>query len=242
MICTASLYGTCRDRFIEYPLAARPVDRSGTLRSMVLMLQDSDNPSFFVLSQDCSSGVPVYSICPWPAGDSVDIQAHGDIGIPDVTRNIVTEGVPIPRHGSIFGWTWGDAFTSLIVIYTEYIPARPLPRWTVMPLAGSPEPQWPPFTNERLFGHWFWEHYRGRSILSLRDLIAATPDTVFWLDTQASLGSDSCAVARDVKGPDGHVLPHGSYVYYQALREGRPTPSLTTLLAHPDKTDLAPRF
>lgn len=38
----------------------------------------------------------------------------------------------------------GDAFTALVVIYTEYESARPLPRWTVMPLAGIPEPQWPP--------------------------------------------------------------------------------------------------
>ncbi len=62
------------------------------------------------------------------------------------------------------------------------------------------------------------------------------------MDTEAILGSGCCAVARDIKSPDGHTLRCGRYVYYQALQAAKPVPSLEVLLADTGKTDLAPRF
>lgn len=241
MIRTTSLYEACQELFAGYPLAIRAVNHSATIRSMVLMLRDDDDVGFFVLSHDYGDGALLYSICPWPAGDVADIEADGGARVPDVLVNAVTCGVPIPRHGSIFGWMGRDAITALVVIYTDYEPARPLPRWTVMPFAGIPESQWPAFTG-RLFGYWFWEYYRTGRIVSLDDLIAETPDTVFWVNTQAILGSDCCAVVRDIRGPERYTLRRGCYVYSEALRAGEAVPSLTALLADTGKTDLAPRF
>ena len=242
MIRTISPYEACQELFTSYPIAARATGHGSTIRSMVLMLRNSDDARFFVLSQDCDDGVLLYSLCPWPAGDVVDIEANGGAPIPDVVVNVVTCGVPLPRHGSIFGWTERDAITALVVIYTEYDPARPLPRWTVMPRAGIPEPRWPPFMGKPLFGQWFWEHYRAGGIVPLDGLIADSPDTVYWVNTRQILGSDCCAVARDVRSPDRHTLRRGCYVYSEALRAGAPIPSLTALLADAGKIDLAPRF
>jgi hypothetical protein len=242
MICTNSLYEASHELFTGYPLATRTVNRSGTVRSMVLMLQDGEDRGFFVLSQDRGDAKPSYSLWPWPAGDIVDIEVESSIDVPDVAVNAVTRGVPIPRDGSLFGWTGGDAISALIVVYAEYTPAYPEPGWAVMPLAGTPEAQWPPFTGEPLFGHWSWEQFQAGSIISLEGLIAETPDTVCWVDTKAVLGSDCCAVARDISTRAGHVLRHGCYVYFQALRAGKPVPSLKALLADPGKIDLAPRF
>jgi hypothetical protein len=90
-----------------------------------------------------------------------------------MTLNVVTCGVPMPRHGSLLGWSWLD------------------------------------------------------------DLIAGTPGTVCWINTKAVLGSDCCAVARDITSPEGHTLRRGRYVYYEALRK---------LLAAADRADLASRF
>ena len=59
---------------------------------------------------------------------------------------------------------------------------------------------------------------------------------------KAILGSDSCAVARDVSNPEGHTLRRGRYIYYQALRAGKPVPSLTALLSDTSEIDLALRF
>lgn len=242
MIRTTSRYEACQELFASYPIAARAVGHSGAIRSIVLMLRDGDDARFFVLSQNCDNGVPLYSLWPWPAGDIVDIEADGSALIPDAVVNVVTCGVPLPRHGSIFGWTERDAITALVVIYTEYEPARPLPRWTVMPHAGISEPQWPPFTGKPLFGQWFWEHYRAGRIVPLDGLIAETPNTVYWVNTQAILGSDCCAVARDVRSLERHTLRRGRYVYSEVLRAGAPIPSLTALLADTGKIDLAPRF
>jgi hypothetical protein len=242
MIDAVSLYEACDQLFDNFPLAARDVDHSGTIRSMVLMLRDGDDPRFFLLAQGCGEGGPLYSMCRWPAGDAVDIDARGSDPIPDVLASAVTRGMPLPRHGSVFGWVDRAAFGALIVIYNDGAPGRPMPRWSVMPLAGLPESQWPPFTGRSLFGQWFWEDYWAGSIVSLDQLIAHAPGSVFWVNTRAVLAADSCAVVRDIPSPDGHTLRRGRYVYCEALRSGRPVPSLTALLADPGKIDMAPRF
>jgi hypothetical protein len=79
-------------------------------------------------------------------------------------------------------------------------------------------------------------------MVSLGGLIAGTTDTVFWADTEAILGWDCCVVARGIASREGYTLPRGYYVYYEALRAGKPVPPLDVLLAHSGKTDLAPRF
>ena len=242
MIRTRSLYETCHELFTDYPLAVRVVNRSGTIRSMVLMLPDGDDADFFVLMCDSSQDRPLYSLCIWRAGGIMDIDADSSAAVPDVVVNAVTRGIPIPRHGSVFGWSSGDAIVALVAVFAESASASAEPSWTVMPLAGTPEAQWPPFMCERLFGHWFWEYYRAGCIISLDDLIARKPDTVFWVDTKAILGSDCCAVARDISSPEGPLLRHGRYVYFQVLQAGNPVPSLEALLADSGKIDLAPRF
>jgi hypothetical protein len=243
MICTSPLYESCRALFADYPLAVDVAEQDGqAVPSIVLMLREGDDARFFILWCREGEDRPGYSVRSWPAGDVADIEADHRGTVSDVVVNAVADGVPLPQDGSLFGWTHGDAVTALFAMYTQYTPTSSVPSWTTMPLAGSPETQWPPFTDERLFGPWFWEHFRTGSITFLNDLIAGSPGTVYWVDARAVLGSDCCVVARDVTGPDGHILRRGRYVYYQALRAGTPVPSLTALLARADKTDLAPRF
>jgi hypothetical protein len=242
MIETASLYDRCGELFTNFPLAARSMDAGGTIHSMVLMLRDGEDARFFILAQSCGGGPPLYSVAGWPAGDIVDIDARRNTAVPGALACAVTRGVPIPRHGSIFGWTGPDVITSIIVIYTQRAPDRPVPRWTVMPLAGTEWDVWPPFTGRQFFGSWFWEHYRSGQLVLLDGVIADNPGAVFWVNTYQALGADSCAVARDIKDPDGPILRRGRYVYSEILRSEQPVPSLTALLADASKTDLAPRF
>lgn len=242
MIHTSSPYEACRELFTGYPLAVSPDGDDGAIRSMVLMLRDGEDVKFVVLAHVFDERAQIYSLFPWPVGDIVEIRPDDGAPIPDAVVKALTCGIPLPRHGSIFGWRGRDAITAMVVVYTEYEPARPLPRWTVMPLVGIPEPQWPPFTGRRLFGHWFWERYRAGSLVSLEALIAETPDTVFWVNTQAIFGSDCCVVASDIRRPDGQTLRRGCYVYSEVLRAGESLPSLTALLTDTGKIDLAPRF
>jgi hypothetical protein len=102
--------------------------------------------------------------------------------------------------------------------------------------------QWPPFTNEHLFEGWSWEYYWAGSVVSLDGLIAGAPGSVFWVDTEAILGWDCCAVARDIGSREGYTLRRGCYVYYEALQAAKPVPPLDELLSGSGTTDLAPRF
>ena len=242
MIRTSSLSEACHELFARYPLAVLTDDGDETTCAMLLALPDSSGGKYFVLSQDRSKGRFSYSLRPRRTTDVVDIEPDGGAMIPDVAVKAVTHGVPIPRDGSLFGWRCGDVVTALVPVYTTSTPASPDPFWAVMPRTCVPEEQWPPFTNQCLLGHWFWEAYRTGRISFLDDLIAGTEDTVFWAGTKAIPGSHCCIVARDIESPEGYKLRRGVYVYYRALQAGDRVPSLEALLAKADKTDLAPRF
>lgn len=236
-----SLYEACRDLFIEYPLAINADDHDW-IQSIVLMLQEPDEVRFFVLLRDHSTGRSCYSLRSWRGESTVDIKVNGSTAVPDIFAKAVTRGVPIPQDGSLFGWMSDDAITALVTFYSEYTPVCPEPSWSVMPLASISETQWPPFTSDRLLGHWFWEHQRAGSVVSLGDLIARTPGVVFWAYTEAIFESGCCIVMRDITGPEGYTLRRGCYMYDQVLRRREPVPQLDMLFNDYDKIDLACRF
>jgi hypothetical protein len=217
------------------------VNHVPTMQSMVLMLRDGEGVRFFVLLRIRSEGLPAYALSPWREEGAVKISAEGD-EIPDLAADVVTQGVPIPRDGAVFGWGCQGIATALIVVYVRNRLDFPMPTWSVMPLVGISQKRWPPFTDERFFGAWFWEHYRVGNIIYLGGVIAANPETVFWVGTYEVLGSDCCVVGCDIKIREGHILRSGRYLDAAALRTGAVVPSLAYLLASADKTDLAPRF
>jgi hypothetical protein len=209
---------------------------------MVVAVQGGAHSGFFALLQDEGGDESSYLLWAWPAGDIIVVTAEDAVDVPAIATEVLTHGLPIPRDGSVFGWTFEGAITALIVVYSEYTHEHPVPGWAVMPLVGVPEEQWPPFAGQPLFGHWSWEEYRTGRIVDLDGLIAETPDTVFWADTREMLGSACCAVAADIRTPEGVALRRGRYVYYEALRAAKPVPSLEALLTCEGKIDLAPRF
>ncbi len=241
MICTNTLYETCHGLFTDYPLAVRAANTSGTISLMVLLVRGGESEKYFVLSRDCREDRPRYYLHPWRAEGVVKIEAD-DASFSGVTMNALTYGVPIPQDDSLFGWRDRETITALVVFYTRYTPACPEPSWAVMPLVGIPEAQWPPFTGESVFGHWFWEHYQAGNVVSVDGIVGGKPDTVFWVDTQTILDSNCCAVAHDITSPEGYTLRRGRYVYHKALRADKAVPPLRVLLADTSKTDLAPQF
>ena len=209
---------------------------------MVLIVRDGDDAGFFTLVRDDSEGTPFYSLVPWrPDGPRVYIEADGS-AVSATTAIALHHGIPFPRHGSLFGWLAGNEVTALLAVYTKYSPENPEPSWAVMPRADVPARTWPPFTDEELFGSWFWEPYRARAMVSLAGLIAASPGTAFWVNSEAALGFDCCVVSSDITNDGRYTLPRGCYLYYEALRQGVAVPPPETLLAGMAKADLAPRL
>jgi hypothetical protein len=241
MVPVGRAYLACRYLFNEYPLAVSAVDHIPSLHTMVLMLRDGGNVRFFALMRIRGKGRTDYTLSQWRATGAVEIAADGD-DVPELVANVVEQGIPIPRDGSLFGWACQEVVTALIMVYTSYRPDSPVPVWSVMPLVGTPESQWPPFSIERFFGRWFWKDHQAGNIVQLDGLIPANPGIVFWLDTYQALGSECCVVASDIKTSEGRVLRRGRYLGAAALRAGTAVPSLTDLLAEARKTDLAPRF
>lgn len=241
MVRTKSLYERCHELFAEYPLAVEPIDESGLIMCMALLLADGDETLFFMLVGDYTEGTPAFSLFPWNADGGTDV-GPGDVAVADAYAAALTFGTPVPRDGSLFGWVDQQAVTALMSVQTERTPTNPVPSWAVMPLVGSPAAIWPPFTRDYLLGPWFWEYYRTGEIASLDGLIAGTSGLVFWVETTDTLGSGCYTVTQDLQNKASYTLRRGRYVYYQVLLEGKLVPSLAELLTSPGKIDLGPRF
>ncbi len=239
-----NLYQQSEQLYARYPEAVRPVNVDGSVQSMVLMLAEAGAAQFFVLARQCGVSCTLFR---WhedgivTAGVDGTIAEQDQLGPAEAGR-IAGTALPLPGDGSLYGWLERGALTALIPFYIRYTPESPDPTWSVMPRAGMPESQWPPFTGEHLFGPWFWDNRKAGRIVDVGAHLPAARRSVWWVDTRAALGWDSCAVARDVKLPHGVTLPRGLYTYYQSLRDGAPVPSLEEALATRGKTDLACRF
>jgi hypothetical protein len=235
-----SLYERCQELFSSFPLAASS-DDDDSIRSMVLALREGKETGYFALSQYTGAGC-YFSLCRWPTGSAVAIRDDVTLSLPGEFEGAIIHGVPIPKDGSLLGWKHGNVIDALIAVYTECAPESPEPCWSVMPRMDSREVAWPPFTGEPLIDHSFWELFRTGRIVSLEDLIAQTADTVFWAETDSTLGSASCVVTRDVRSPEGYILRSGIYVYYRVLRAGIQIPSPQAILSGSTSTDLTVRF
>ena len=87
-----SPYEACQELFSRYPLALRVSGQDSSVRSMVLMLADGGEPTFFVLSHDCDDDWCGYSIGPWPTGDFTDIEPGGDAHVPGAVTTALNSG------------------------------------------------------------------------------------------------------------------------------------------------------
>jgi hypothetical protein len=239
MTRTRALDEVCTGLFAGYPSAITTFRHGNEIiQSLVLMVLDGQDISFFTLSRHPDRP----SLTSWGDSNARNVDSDGYPNDSEDIADILTRGIPLPRHGSLFGWASDGCISALTAFYANPAPPCKPPSWTVMPLVGTPETRWPPFTNEPVFGRWFWQYYKAGKVINLGRLISETPCTVFWAATKGILGSDCCVVAHDIESPEGLTLPRGRYVYSEALQEGKTAPSLDTLLADDRKVDLSSRF
>ncbi|MGH3193479.1 MAG: hypothetical protein ACRDOL_40740 [Streptosporangiaceae bacterium] len=228
-------YQQCRGLFSAYPEAVSS-DGPG---AMVLIVPGSPGPRFFVLGRLRGRG---YQLFPWDGDGETGIEP-GTVSIPQDYAAVLAGGVPVPREGSLYGWADGKSVTALIQMFTQAREDTPVPGFAVMPRAGTPEAQWPPFAAEPVFGAWFWDHRRAGRIISLAQTAARTRKQMYWSGMQIPAGgSGLIAIAARVTGPGRCRLEPGVYAYYQVLRRREPLPSLDVVLADPARLDIGPRF
>jgi hypothetical protein len=149
----------CNRLFSGYPLA---VEHAGAA-FMVLIVPAGDVPRFYTLVRlrDGSCRLRL-----WRSRDGIMI-SPGTAALPAGYEDVLGSGVPLPRHGSMFGWVAGGEVTALICVNTrDANDALEFPVFAVAPRAGTPESQWPPCYP--LFGAWFWAGQRGGRINGFR--------------------------------------------------------------------------
>src|SRR5215471_17103347 len=128
MVPASRAYLACRYLFNEYPLAVSGVDHIPAMHTMVLMLCDGEQVRFFVLMRIRSRSRTDYTLSPWRATGAVEIAADGG-EVPELVANVVEQGIPVPRDGSLFGWAYQEIVTALIVIYARYRSGRSCRLW-----------------------------------------------------------------------------------------------------------------
>jgi hypothetical protein len=239
MMCVSVLYKTCQNLYTSRPLATGPVDATGTVNVMVMLLPNGESERFFVLLRSETAADPSYQLRSWDGKDQLAIVPDADIAAPEIFSDAVLHGVPFPTDGTLFGWRHNDEIIALIAFYAEYTPGAPDPCWSVMLRADSPEPQWPSLP---LFGEWFWKLLDSGCITDLSHLIASAPGMVFWSDTEPIIGSGCCLVTHDITSDERYTLKRGRYVHHSVLRSGKQVPQIDVLLTETLTTDLAPRF
>lgn len=241
MTTTTTLYDTCEDLFARYPLAVRNVTEDGTVRSMTLV---APGARYSVLVADTGQEVPFFTLGTWGPGPSADIERDGTLSDSGADVSAITEGTPLPRDGSMLGWTDRGRVGALILSWTAYSPEMAEPSWSLMlPVGPSAYPHLP-IADRRPMGAWVWEGLAGGSVADLSGLIGESPGGAFWadLDPGDGNGSGCIVVPADVTDRAGLVLPAARYAFGLAAEDRARVPSLEALLADPAKVDLAPRF
>lgn len=240
-------YQACEQLFRRHPTAAEPP--GGAQPTMTIMTGPTTDPQFYFLRHVIDGNPqPFYSLRPWrnPTGISVQpgdvIKRQGSLTLAEA-RAIASNAVPLPRDGSVYGWTGGgNTITSLVLFFTtgHSDPLLPHPIFTVMPHTETPRRQWPPFTTTPYFGPWWWDHHTAGHLIDAGSHIAKTRRTVYWASTP-ELGSGSCAVAADI-AIGGALLPRGLYIFHGTLTAQTPIPPPADILRRPGTHDLGPAF
>jgi hypothetical protein len=241
---TGTLYRECEELFTHYPQASRTPTRGLEWETVILVAPGGGRPQFFTLGwMHSGDPVPFFMLGSWASRTYLLITEDGAVQEQGISASdaaqVLREATPLPQHGSLFGWTPAGRVTALIAVYADSRGEYPEPSWAVMPLAGTPATQWPPFSAEQAIGPWFWEYLTAGQIIDIGAALSDTRRTAWWV---TAAGSQYCAVTRDVALPRGVVLPRGLFAWHEELSAGTPVPSLPAALASTGKRDLGVTF
>ena len=239
----AASFAACLRLFRSYPLAVTPVYASGWRRSIVLRHRAFEGSGFYVLTQDPAGH---FTLRPWRLDEGESQEISPGTPVPVVSHRVITEGMPVPRDGSLLGWVCDRQATVLLSVYHGDLTSQADgPQMRVLAIVGSEPVRWPPFTASPLDDGRLWEYVERGEIVDLACLVACGGGSASWVPSQhpcrAGQGHGCVVVHQNLRAED-YWVPAGVYMDHWMLREGVPTPAASHLLTLPGATDLSRRL
>jgi len=270
----AASFAACLRLFRSYPLALNPScpgdpgpvaarHAAGWRGSIVLRHKGFDDPGFYVLAQHPAEH---FTLRPWRAGDGEYHEIRPGTPVPVVSHRVVTEGMPVPRDGSLLGWVSDRQVTALLTVHHERpggrcgdggrggegggkadgagLAARPrVPEVRVLAMVGSEPVRWPPFAASPLDDGRLWDYLERGELVDLAPLLNRA-EGACWVPSQhpdrARRGHGCAVIGRSLEGLE-YWVPAGVYMDHWMLREGVPTPPASHLVTLPGATHLSRR-
>ena len=239
----AASFAACLRLFRCYPLAVAPPVVNGGYQSMVLMNRAAGLAGFYVLTQVHED---LFVIRSWDDRDGLSQGIRPGEPVSGLTRQVLSDGMPLPHDGALLGWVTDNQVTVLLAVHCPYpgIPGAPapFPEIRVMPMAGtSCLLQWPPFTVSPLDDGRLWEYVQWGQIVDIVPLVTRRAGLAFWVPCPGKrrFRGEGLVVIRDNLPGDDYWLPAGVYMDHWALREGIKAPAAGQLLSLPGVVDLA---
>jgi hypothetical protein len=262
----AASFAACLRLFRSFPLAvttARPEDISlaagqrhpgdprrpgAAYRSIVLRHCGFDGSGYYVLTQDPAEQ---FTLRPWHPDEGERHEILPGLPVPVTCHRVITEGMPVPRDGALFGWVSDRQVTVLMSVYhgspNHWSPnhGQPsgrygVPQVRVLAAVGSEPMRWPPFTASPLDDGRLWEYVERGEIVDLAPVVSRGEAS--WVPSQNSsraIQGHGCVVVAHSLVAEDYWVPSGIYMDHWMLREGVPTPPASHLLTLPGATDLA---
>ena len=243
----AVTFAACRQLFRYHPLAVnQPPAGAGGLATMVVRDRTA---GFFVLTRPEENRFILRS---WHERDGVEEEIRRGRPVPDLARQVIATCLPVPRHGSLFGWIACRQVTALLAVRSAppsshgsspgdaSAPARLAgPEVRVLPLEGTTKQwHWPPFTVSPLDDWRLWEYIEWREIVDVMPLLGARPGRAFWVPAPDGRPTGHVVLTENVR-TDAFWLPEGVYCDHWTLREGIEAPPADSLIASPRAVDLS---
>jgi len=235
-----ALFPVCSRLFERYPLAVTLRRADGGRWSMVLMDRAAGSACFFVLTHVRDD---LFVIRSWNRNGEVNQPIRPGGSVPGIVSQVITRGMPVPHDGALLGWVTDSQVTAMLAVHCRQPETRdapaPAPEIRVMPMAGTTELDWPPFTADPLDDGRLWDYVAWGEIVDVGALLARNAGRAFWIPSpdRRSARHGYVVVAGDVPAEE-YWLPAGVYVDHWTLREGIQAPPADYLLALPGAVDL----
>lgn len=220
--------------------------RAGWRRSIVLWHRGAGGTGCHVLTQDPGDQFALWT---WPSRAGHGKSAQGQpispgLPVPATSHQVITEGMPVPRHGALLGWVSDRQAAAVMTVFHGRPEERGAPQLRVLALSGSQPLHWPPFSASPLDDGRLWEYVERGQIVDLAPVIRRSASGAYWVPSQNPLRAErghGCVVVRRPMATDEYWVPAGVYMDHWMLREQVPAPPASHLVALPGTVDLGRR-